>query len=137
MAQNTGAGELRRDDCCFVCGQDNPHGLRLVFSYPQPGRAEAELVIPERYSGWQRITHGGLLAMLLDEVMAHACLSREGNAVTVEITVRYLKPVEVGQRVRLAGWVQEVKGRVGASEGEILGPQDQAVARGRARFLKM
>jgi len=132
-----GVSEMRRDNRCFVCGQDNPHGLRLTFAYPEPGRAETGLVIPERFSGWERLTHGGLLATLLDEAMAHACLNREGNAVTAEITVRFLKPVEVGQSVRISGRVQTVKGRVVHTEGEILDPQGQVVARGQARFLLM
>jgi uncharacterized protein (TIGR00369 family) len=129
--------EVSRDGRCFVCGQDNPHGLRLVFRYPEPGRAETDLVIPERFSGWERLTHGGLLATLLDEAMAHACISRAGNAVTVELTVRFLKPVEVGQSVRVAGQVREMKGRVVETEGEILGPRDEVVARAKARFLMM
>ncbi len=69
--------------------------------------------------------------------MAHACISSEGNAVTVELTVRYLKAVEVGQNVRVNGWVQEVKGRVLETRGEILDAAGQAVARGRGRFLRM
>jgi uncharacterized protein (TIGR00369 family) len=68
---------------------------------------------------------------------AHACISREGNAVTVELTVRFLKPVEVGQGVRVRGRVLEVKGRVMETEAEVLGPQGQAVARARGRFLRM
>jgi uncharacterized protein (TIGR00369 family) len=130
------ARRVRRDSRCFVCGR-TPHGLRLAFAYPEAGRAETELVIPERFSGWERLTHGGLLATLLDEAMAHACISREGNAVTVELTVRFLKPVEVGQSVRVSGRVLEVKGRVVETEAEVLGPQGQAVAKARGRFLRM
>ena len=138
-ADRTEAGrtEANRDERCFVCGKDNAQGLRLAFRYPAPGRAEADCLIPEHFSGWQRLTHGGLLATLLDEAMAHACISRGGNAVTVELTVRYLKPVEVGQNVRVTGSVQEVKGRVLETRGEILDPAGQVVARGRARFLRM
>ena len=137
MSQEAGRGEVARDNRCFVCGKDNAQGLRLAFRYPAPGRAEADCLIPEHFSGWQRLTHGGLLATLLDEAMAHACISSEGNAVTVELTVRYLKAVEVGQNVRVNGWVQEVKGRVLETRGEILDPAGQAVARGRGRFLRM
>jgi uncharacterized protein (TIGR00369 family) len=137
MSKEAEAGQVRRDNRCFVCGQNNPHGLRLSFAYPEPGSAETELVIPERFSGWERLTHGGLLATLLDEAMAHACLSRAGNAVTVEITVRFLKPVEVGQQVRVNGRVQAIKGRVVETEGEILDPQGQVAARSKARFLMM
>ena len=137
MSQETGKSNVRRDNRCFVCGQDNPHGLRLVITHPEPGSAETELVIPERFSGWERLTHGGLLATLLDEAMAYACINRAGNAVTVEITVRFLKPVEVGQSVRVTGRVGEVKGRVVETQGEILGPEGQVAARAKARFLMM
>ena len=27
---------------CFACGPDNPKGLRMAFSIPEPGRAEIE-----------------------------------------------------------------------------------------------
>ena len=137
MIEEIDKSEVRRDNRCFVCGQDNPHGLRLIFTYPEPGCAETNLVIPERFSGWERLTHGGLLATLLDEAMAHACLHSEGNAVTAEITVRFLKPVEVGQNVRVSGRVQEVKGRMVETRGEILGPEGQVAARATARFLMM
>ena len=118
-----------------MCGKDNPQGLHLSFRHPEPGRAETECLIPERFSGWERLAHGGILATLLDEVMAYACLSREGNAVTAEMTVRFLKPVQVGQRVRLTGRVVETRRRVVHTEGEIVGADGEAVARGQARFL--
>jgi uncharacterized protein (TIGR00369 family) len=129
--------DVVRDDHCFVCGKKNLLGLKLAFAYPEPGRAEAACTIPEHFSGWQRLTHGGLLATLLDEAMAHACISREGAAVTVELTVRFLKPVEVGQVVRISGEVREVKGRVLSVRGEVLDAGGEAVARGSARFLKV
>jgi uncharacterized protein (TIGR00369 family) len=129
--------DVVRDDHCFVCGKKNELGLRLTFAYPEPGRAEAACTIPEHFSGWQRLTHGGLLATLLDEAMAHACISREAAAVTAELTVRFLKSVEVGQVVQISGQVREVKGRVLSVEGEVLNAGGEAVARGSARFLKV
>jgi uncharacterized protein (TIGR00369 family) len=137
MSKETRPSGIGRNDRCFVCGKDNPQGLHLSIRNPEPGRAETEMVIPEHFSGWARLTHGGLLATLLDETMAYACISRAGNAVTMEITVRFLKPVEVGQKVRVTGWVQAIKGRLVETEGEILDPQGQEAARAKARFLKM
>ena len=131
------AQELIRDDLCFVCGKNNAQGLRLAFTYPEPGRAQTSCSIPEHFSGWQRMTHGGLLATLLDEAMAHACISGEGPAVTVELSVRFLKPVEVGQSVTIRGEVREVKGRVLEAQGEVLDAGGEAVARGSGRFLKV
>ena len=129
--------EVKRDDRCFVCGRDNALGLRLTFTYPQPGRAETLCTIPAHFSGWERLTHGGLLSTLLDEAMAHACISREGNAVTAELTVRFVKPVEVGETVKVSGEVVLVKGRVLKTQGEVQTAGGQTVARGEARFLMM
>jgi uncharacterized protein (TIGR00369 family) len=129
--------ELIRDDHCFVCGKKNELGLKLAFSYPRPGRAESACTVPDHFSGWRRLVHGGLLSTLLDEVMAHACLSSEGAAVTMELTVRFLKPLEIGQPVRISGEVQEVKGRILVTKGEVLDSAGEVVARGSARFLKV
>jgi uncharacterized protein (TIGR00369 family) len=135
MARETMEPDLIRDNLCFVCGKDNAQGLRLSFSYPQPGRAETLCTIPARFSGWENLTHGGLLATLLDETMAHACLSGEGNAVTAELTVRFLKPVEVGRTVKVSGEVTQARGRVVHTSGEIRTADGEEVARGEARFI--
>jgi len=127
--------QVNRDNHCFVCGKDNPQGLRLTFRYPRPGRAETQCTIPAHLSGWEKLTHGGVLATLLDETMAHACLSGEGNAVTAEMTVRFLKPVEVGQTVAVSGEVTETKGRIVRTNGEIRTSGGVEVARGEARCI--
>lgn len=130
---------IERDDQCFCCGVDNERGLHLVFSYPRPGEAEAELTIPEQFSGWKRTTHGGFLSMLLDEVMAHACASAGSGAalaaVTGEITVRFIKPVDTGARVRLSGSVAEQRGRIISTRGSVYDADGAAVAEAKARFV--
>ena len=129
--------QIINDDNCFCCGKSNERGLKLEFDYPEAGRAETYCTIPEYFTGWKRITHGGLLAMLLDETMAHSCISESVNGVTVDMQVRYLKPVEVGERVRVSGRITGVRSRIIETEGDIRNQDDQIVARSSARFLKM
>jgi uncharacterized protein (TIGR00369 family) len=124
-----------RDSNCFCCGTDNGQGLHLVFSYPAKGEAEASLIVPLHFSGWKRMTHGGFLSMLLDEAMAHACLGCAETAVTGEITVRFLKPVETGSTVRLVGKVLEKKGRIIHTRGWIYDSEGACAAEGSARFV--
>jgi uncharacterized protein (TIGR00369 family) len=126
-----------QDDNCFCCGRHNSRGLRLEFRYPEKGKAETECDIPDYFTGWKRITHGGFLAMLLDETMAHACISQAVNGVTVDIQVRYLKPVEVGEHIRVSGRIARVKSRIIDTEAEIFDEEGEAVAKASARFLKM
>jgi uncharacterized protein (TIGR00369 family) len=129
--------EVIRDDNCFCCGKQNSWGLKLEFQYPEEGKAETACIIPEYFSGWKKMTHGGFLAMLLDETMAHSCISQAINGVTVDIQVRYLKPVEVGQPIRVTGRVARVKSRMVETEGEVWDEAGEVIARGSARFMKM
>ncbi len=53
---------------CFGCGSENPIGLKLSY------RLEGDLVVAsfvpqEDHQGWPEITHGGIIAALLYEVM--------------------------------------------------------------------
>jgi uncharacterized protein (TIGR00369 family) len=126
-----------QDEYCYCCGKKNSRGLKLTFAYPQKGRAETECTIPEYFTGWKKITHGGFLAMLLDETMAHACISDNISGVTVEMQVRYLKPVNVGEQIRVAGEVKQVRSRILEAEASIFNAGGEVVAQGSARFLKM
>ncbi len=126
---------IERDSHCFCCGKDNEQGLRLTFNYPEKGSAETTFTVPEHFSGWRRVTHGGFLSMLLDEAMAHACLGAAEAAVTGEITVRFLKPVDTGTRIRAVGRVEESRGRIIRTRGWIFDASGTAAAEGTARFL--
>ena len=128
--------DIENDANCFCCGTENASGLHLAFSYPDTGGAEAFLVIPEHFSGWKNMTHGGFLSMLLDEVMAHACISETGRtAVTAEMTVRFKKPVKTGSRVRITGSLTGIKGRILSTQGWVYDESGAVAAEGQARFL--
>ena len=126
---------IERDRLCFCCGADNEHGLRLSIAYPEKGTAETTFAIPAWFTGWRNMTHGGLLAMVLDEIMAHACLAIARQSVTAEITVRYQKPVEAGAQVRALGKVEESRGRILRTRGWIYDAEGALVAEGSARFI--
>ncbi len=122
---------------CFCCGTKNEKGLKLDFKYPKPGFAEAECIIPEYFSGWRDITHGGFLAMLLDEVMAHACLSMEKFAVTASMKVRYLKPVNVGTKLTIKGEIKEIKSKIISAKGEIYNEANEKIAGSKGQFISV
>ncbi len=122
---------------CFCCGSKNENGLKLNFKYPEPGFAEAECIIPEYFSGWRDMTHGGFLAMLLDEVMAHACLSLEKPAVTASMKVRYLKPVNVGTKLILKGEIKEIRLKIISVKGEIFNEDNEKIAGSKGRFMSV
>ena len=126
---------IDRDELCFCCGTDNRRGLHLAITYPEKGAAETSLHVPEWFSGWKEITHGGLLATLLDEIMAHACVGVSQMAVTAEITVRFQKAVETGSHIRAVGKVEEARGRVLITRGWIYDAEGTVAAEATARFI--
>jgi uncharacterized protein (TIGR00369 family) len=128
---------VENDRHCFCCGPDNEHGLHLAIAYPVKGTAEAALLVDARFAGWKGITHGGLLATVLDELMAHACISTGAMAVTAEMTTRFHKAVPVGSRVRITGAVTAERGRVITTEGKLFDGEGTLAAEATARFIKV
>jgi len=126
---------IRDDEHCFCCGANNDKGLHLKYSYPEPGAAETSLVIPAYFSGWEEITHGGLISMLLDETMAHACKSRELQGVTGELTVRFKTPLPVGTKVKVYGTAEEPRGRLTKTEAVVSDEAGTVYATGSAKFI--
>ena len=97
---------------CFVCGKENPRGLRLDFTLdPENDEIVTRLALPSAMQGFENIVHGGFVSMLLDEVMAKACLEKGIPAVTAKIELRFKKPVLVGEEIEVRGKVIEVKGK--------------------------
>ncbi|MDQ7798593.1 MAG: PaaI family thioesterase [Candidatus Edwardsbacteria bacterium] len=133
--------KLNDDHFCFACGSNNPDGLQIKFSYPQAGQCRAEFVPPAKFQGWQGILHGGIVSTLLDEALAHAVGGSEGGggasgAVTAELTVRFKKPVKIGESVILAGRVLNDKGRMVEAGSEITDRQGNILASASGKLVR-
>ncbi len=121
---------------CFGCGGDNAAGMKLTFEQDNVNRRiVGQFVLGERYQGGGGFAHGGIIAMLLDEAMGKACRFRDVRAVTAELTVEYLKPIDVTKEIVVEGRETETKGRNIFTTGEIRDPGGVVFARGRARFV--
>jgi len=95
---------------CFVCGEDNPVGLKLSFDYSKDA-AFSWFDSPVCFEGYNGVIHGGIIATLLDEAMAKIILSRNLIAVTADMNIRYRKSLPVGQRVKVSGEITLQKTR--------------------------
>lgn len=105
--------ELLDDGRCFICGKDNPIGLKAEFrTDPARRRAETQLRINEQFQGWQGITHGGIISALLDEICAQACMGSGLQVVTSELKLRFRAPVPTGSMVTVVGEVVEERRRL-------------------------
>jgi uncharacterized protein (TIGR00369 family) len=122
------------DHNCFACGSANPIGMRLEIELGD-GTASTTWTPGSDYVGWEEKVHGGLLATLLDEVMAWAPSSYDSWAVTAEMHVRYRSPANPGEPLAARGWVARRRRRIYDVEGEIRGADGRLVAEATGRFL--
>ena len=83
---------------CFVCGPDNPEGMRLVFTLDEERNTfVCHFNLGDRYTGPPGHCHGGIIASILDDAMGKVNKLRHVVALTKEMTVEYLKPVPLHQ----------------------------------------
>jgi len=121
---------------CFGCGGDNAGGMKLTFEQDIVNRRiVGRFVLGERYQGGGGFAHGGIIATVLDEAMGKVCRFRQVRAVTAELTVEYLKPVNVQSEIVVEGRETEQKGRNLFMTGEIRNETGEVLARGRGRFV--
>ncbi|MBC7261691.1 MAG: PaaI family thioesterase [Chloroflexi bacterium] len=93
---------------CFVCGRQNPVGLKVTwYNDHEAQRVWATVTIPEHFNGYPGIVHGGIIATLLDETAGRSLLLDGDDSnlmVTLKLEIKYRKPVPTGQPVTLQGW---------------------------------
>lgn len=123
---------------CFGCGGANARGMQLTFEQDDARqRIRGTFRVGEQYQGGPGFVHGGIIATLLDEVMAKVSRFTKGHAVTGELTVEYLRPVPVDEDLIVEGWEVEQNGRNRSRMGEIRDTSGALLARGRARFVEV
>jgi uncharacterized protein (TIGR00369 family) len=123
---------------CFGCGGANARGMQLAFEQDDAARRiRGVFRIPPEYQGGPGFVHGGIVATLLDEVMAKVNRFEKDIAVTGEITVEYLKPVRVDEELTVEGWEIERNGRLRMRQGEIRNASGAVLARGRGKFVEI
>ena len=54
---------------CFLCGVDNPIGLKLGFYDVGDGRVATRFTPLEQHQGYPGVMHGGIACALLDETI--------------------------------------------------------------------
>ncbi|RIE08638.1 PaaI family thioesterase [Candidatus Cryosericum hinesii] len=105
-----------RIDNCFVCSSDNPAGLHLRFDVGN-GTSTAEFLLDSTFDGYRGVTHGGIQAAILDDAMANIFFGTGLPAFTVDIHVRYHRPMYSNRKYRVEARLAEDRGsRIKATE---------------------
>ncbi|MDR0891362.1 MAG: PaaI family thioesterase [Mediterranea sp.] len=80
--------------CCFGCAPGNEAGVKMEFY--EDGDEIVSIWKPRpEYQGWIDTLHGGIQAVLLDEICAWVVLRKlQTTGVTSKMETRYRKPVD-------------------------------------------
>ena len=121
-----------------MCGKHNPDGLQLTFELDQAtGNAHTEFIPQDRHQGYNGVVHGGILATLMDEVMANCLWLRGIPAVTAKMSLRYREPVPVGQRLLIYGQLVQERPKIAMAEGWITTANGARLVDASGTFFKL
>ncbi|MDJ0654033.1 MAG: PaaI family thioesterase [Xanthomonadales bacterium] len=111
-------------DWCFVCGRKNPSGLRMVFHDNGDDQVVSEYTVGDQYQGYPGIVHGGILASMLDEVVARVSMIGDHHhlMMSVRLNVAYRHSVPTNTPLRIVGTRVKLRGRLGKAQGKIVLP---------------
>ena len=107
---------MRPANQCFVCGQDNPIGLKLVFQ-PDGDGVRAEFVPSELHVGYDGLIHGGIISAIVDDALANVWYTRGRQAVTAKIEVRFRREVRPGEHLVISA--QPTGAKAGMQTGRV------------------
>lgn len=122
---------------CFVCGENNPNGLRLSFEIdPERQTLKTTFAANPTFQGWDGIVHGGIISTLLDEAMAKLSYELGYNTVTVSLEIRFKKPAPILEPLLVYGEITEVSKRLVRAKAWITKEDGTILAEGKSTLMK-
>jgi acyl-coenzyme A thioesterase PaaI-like protein len=130
------SAELPVDDGrCFACGPHSADGLHLRFERADGDTVRARITLPPRFQGWRETAHGGIVMMLLDEAMAHACIASGERGVTASMQIRFRERVPLGVPLVVTGGVKWRKRHVIGLEATVANADGTLLASADGSFV--
>lgn len=126
------SGDMVKDaTMCFVCGRNNPIGLKLNFKWDN-NTAKAEFTPTELHQGWSGIVHGGIVSCLLDEGLTYAAYFAGIDCITAKMQVRLRRPALVGELLVITSSISKKTRKLVETQAVISRKDGTPVAEGTA-----
>lgn len=124
---------------CFVCGLKNKSSLGASFYEMENGEIVAIFKPLEEHQSYPERLHGGVAASILDETIGRAINIEHGDVwgVTVELNLKYKKPVPLDEELRVVGRITRDTSRLFEGTGEILLSNGEVAVMADAKYIKM
>jgi uncharacterized protein (TIGR00369 family) len=124
---------------CLVCGVENNFGLKSRFYETDNNELIAVFQPLDEHQSYPNVIHGGISATILDEVIGRAIMmTTDSNTfgVTIELKVRYKKPVPLDSELKAIGRITKDKGRIFEGTGELYLPNGEVAVEAEGKYMK-
>jgi uncharacterized protein (TIGR00369 family) len=120
---------------CFVCGESNPVGLRLLF-HTDGTIVQTKFKPTRNHIGFKGVVHGGITTTLLDEIMVWVCAVRTKKfAYCAELNVRFLGPIQPDMEYAAIAELVADRRRLFEAKAELRNEAGQALAIATGKYI--
>ncbi|MDP5182222.1 PaaI family thioesterase [Blastococcus sp. BMG 814] len=111
----------------------------VVEDFPDEGRCVGRVTVPKKLEGPPGLVHGGVVATLLDHVLARSARGAGHGGLTATLTVTYRRPVHLGVPLVVIGQLVSVEGRRATATARLVAADDPdtTLAEGEALLVAL
>lgn len=132
-------GKQPNSKMCLVCGLQNPFGLHTAFYELDNDELLAVFRPRQEHQSYPGRLHGGIISTILDETIGRAIMMHSTGevwGVTIDLQVRFKKPVPLDQELRVVGRITNDSSRFFEGTGELLLEDGTVAAEAHGKYLK-
>ncbi len=128
---------LEDDQMCFACGQNNQFGLRLKFFLHKDNTLTAEFMPLKEHQGFKNLVHGGIISLILDEVMANLNWKLGKSTLTAQLEVRFKSPAKIGKKLLCKGSIVKEDKKIIYNQASLTTEDSKVIALAKAKCVRI
>ena len=122
-----------------MCGLKNKFGIHSEFFELENKELVAIFTPGENHQSYPGRLHGGIASTILDETIGRAIMIENENiwGVTIELNVKFKRPVPYGVELKVVGRITEQNKRFFFGSGELLLPDGSVAVTASGKYMKL
>jgi acyl-coenzyme A thioesterase PaaI-like protein len=117
-----------------VVGFRNPFAPPLRVETTPEGTAFAAFHLGAAYEGPPDLVHGGVSALILDQMLGEAAGAGGAPGMTGRLDLTYRRPTPLGD-LSVRAWIERVEGHKTTVRGHIIGPDGEPTVEAEGLFI--
>lgn len=132
-------GKQRNSKMCYICGMENPEGLKAQFYNMEDGSVMTKFAYKEVHQSFPQRVHGGLIAAMLDELAfrAYWCKDETMLGATMSMETKFRKPVPYETELIGKGIVVKDLSKFFTAEVALMDKDGVVYADGVVKYIKL